>query len=115
VLQPLNLDKPHARPQIIPVPPVTDVPTYNVDYLPVHRINMTYLKAPRDPKEIWDSECQEYDLDVQDMVFLSDVNEGGSQERLSARQLEAMLWALEAASAAAHERSLQSTGILCSF
>jgi hypothetical protein len=92
---------------------VTDVASYRVDYLPVHRINMTYLKAPRDPKEIRDAECQEYDLDVQDMEFLNDVNQGGTQDRLSARQLEAMLWALEAASSAAHEINLQNTGAPC--
>jgi hypothetical protein len=109
-VQPANPDKTHPRAKIIPVPPVTDVPSYRVDYLPVHRIN----KAPRDPKDIWDTECQEYDLDVQDMEFLNDVNQGGTQERLSSRQLEAMLWALEVASNAAHESSLQNTGAYCS-
>lgn len=99
-----------VKPKIIPVPPVKLVPTYNVDYLPVHRIDVTFLKAPRDPKEVWEADWQEYDLDVQDTVFLNDVNQGGTQDRLSARQLEVMLWTLEVRCAAATERSLQAAG-----
>lgn len=96
------------KPAIIPVPPVIEVPTYAVDYLPVHKVLVTYQKAPRDKVEIWDAECLEYDLDVQDCVFLKDVNQGGTQERLSWRQLESMLWHLEVKNSEATEHSLQS-------
>jgi hypothetical protein len=97
-----------TKPAIIPVPLVNEVPSYAVDYLPVHKVLVTYQKAPRDKAEIWDAEYLEYDLDVQDCVFLKDVNQGGTQERLSWRQLESMLWHLEVKNSEATERSLQS-------
>jgi hypothetical protein len=78
-----------------------------VDYLPIHKVPVTYLKAPRDKSDLWECEWLEYDLDVQDMQFLKDVNQGGTQERLTWRQLEEMLWHLEVKNAEATQRTVQ--------
>ena len=94
----------------IPVPPVTDVKTYGVDYLPVHKVPVTYLKAPKEIIDKVESEWQEYDLDVEDEEFLREVNDDGMQERLTWRQLEEMLWHLEVKNAEANERVVQGTG-----
>jgi hypothetical protein len=51
----------------------------------------------------------------QNMEFSNDLHQGGTQERLSARQLEGMLWALVEASNAAHESNLQNTSVPCSI
>jgi hypothetical protein len=99
------------KPILIPIPPVTEVKTYAVDYLPLYQVPVTYVKAPRDKSDLWDSDWLEYDLDVQDTEFLRDVNSNGTQERLTWRQLEEMLWHLEVKNAEATQRSLQSTGV----
>lgn len=103
-MQPAEED---AKPIIIPVPPVTRVPTYAVDYLPIHNVLLTYQKAPHDKSEVWTSQWQEYDLDEEDVAFLHEVNQGGTQSRLTWSQLETMLWNLEVQTAEASERSLQ--------
>lgn len=97
------------KPTIIPIPPVTQVPTYESDYLPLHRVTLTYIKAPMDKREIFEHSYYEYDLDTEDCQFLQDVNQG-TQDRLQPRQLEKMLWQLEVMNDAATQNYLQAAG-----
>lgn len=98
-----------TRSSIIPIPPVTQVPTYESDYLPLHSITLTYIKAPLDKREIFEHSYYEYDLDAEDCQFLHDVNQG-TQDRLQPRQLEKMLWQLEVMNDAATQNYLQAAG-----
>lgn len=91
---------------------MTRTPTYVTDYLPLHAVPTTYLRAPREGREVWECEWHDYDLDLEDDRFLRDVNQGGTQDRLTASQLEAMLWTLETQNAEATERTLQVAGSL---
>lgn len=101
----MESDKPIIQ---IPIPPVNLVPTYNTDYLPVHTVGITYQKAPS-RVEVQDKEWQEYDLDADDIDFLHDINQG-SQNRLSDKQMEILIWKLETMNADATERSLAQAG-----
>jgi hypothetical protein len=92
----------------IPIPPVNLVPTYNTDYLPLHTVGITYLKAPG-KGDVVDKEWQEYDLDADDINFLHDINQG-SQSRLTDKQMEMLVWKLETMNAAATEHSLTQAG-----
>lgn len=94
---------------VIPIPPVTQVPTYESDYLPLHSVTLTYIKAPLDKREIFEHSYYEYDLDTEDCQFLQDVNQG-TQDRLQPRQLEKMLWQLEVMNDAATQNYLQAAG-----
>jgi hypothetical protein len=91
------------------VPPVTRVPTYETDYLPTHSITVPYIKQPLDQREIIEHESHEYDLDVDDCQFLHDVNQG-TQDRLQPRQLERMLYELEALNDKATKNHAQVAG-----
>jgi hypothetical protein len=94
----------------IPVPDVKLVPTYPTDYLPTHKITLTYLKAPVDKSDKWDDEAYEYDLDVEDCEFLNNVNQE-TQDRLTAKQLERMIWELEVLNHQAAQQSQQLGGM----
>eukprot|EP00892_Ulva_mutabilis_P004363 jgi/Ulvmu1/2299/UM013_0146.1 len=94
---------------IIPIPPVTLVPTYGADYLPVHSITLTYIKGPMEKRDIFEHQYYEYDLDSEDCAFLQDVNQG-TQDRLQPRQLERMLWQLEVLNDGATQQYLQAAG-----
>ena len=99
----------HKKPKEIdiPIPPVTHVPTYNTDYLPLHTVGLTYLRVPGKAES--EKEYAEYDLDGSDEAFLSDLNHDG-QDRLSDKKLEMLLWKLETSNAEATERSLSQAG-----
>lgn len=76
----------------IPIPGVTKVATYDLDYLPTFRERNTYLRGRGgtgydDPIQV------EYDLDAEDEAWLKRLN--GPQERLSADKFETMLWKLD--------------------
>jgi hypothetical protein len=92
----------------IPIPPVNLVPTYNTDYLPVHTVGITYQKAPS-RLELQDKAWQEYDLDADDIDFLHDINQG-SQNRLSDKQLEMLIWKLETMNSSVTDKSLTQAG-----
>lgn len=95
----------------IPIPPVLDVPTYAADYLPTYREAPAYVRgrggtAHHDPRAV------EYDLDDEDRAWLGRAFNSGGQARLPPDRLEAMLWRLEVANAAATDTALAAAGAL---
>lgn len=85
----------------IPIPGVTRVPTYDIDYLPAFRERNTYVRG-RGGTGYDDPTLVEYDLDVEDEAWLQAFN--GDQERLSPEKFETMLWRLDIANAEATDR-----------
>jgi hypothetical protein len=109
-LQDRNEIKPKM--EIIPVPAVTRVATYETDYLPTHSITVSYIKQPLDPGEVHEHESYQYDLDLDDCLFLNDVNRP-AQDRLHPKQLERMLYELEVLDSSSNKGHVQTAG-MCS-
>ena len=80
----------------IPIPGVTRVATYEIDYLPAYREKHTYLRG-KGGTDWNDPSFVEYDLDLEDEQWLTEFN--GDQERLSPEKFEAMLFHLDIAHA----------------
>ncbi|EIE24666.1 hypothetical protein COCSUDRAFT_41002 [Coccomyxa subellipsoidea C-169] len=91
----------------IPVPKVTLVPTYNIDYLPTFREQNTYIRG-RGGIGYHDDRFIEYDLDKEDQEWLEAFNKG--QDRLPSRRMELLMWRLECANAEATDRALAAAG-----
>ncbi|CAL8467691.1 g7229 [Coccomyxa elongata] len=92
----------------IPVPKVTAVPTYNIDYLPTFREQSTYIRG-RGGIGYHDERFIEYDLDKEDEEWLEAFNRG-QEDRLPARRMELLMWRLECANAEATDRALAAAG-----
>ena len=95
----------------IPIPPVLDVPTYAADYLPTYREAAAYVRG-RGGTSHHDPRAVEYDLDDEDRAWLGTAFNAGGQPRLPADRLEAMVWRLEVANAAATDAALAAAGAL---
>ena len=94
----------HARPtgsKEIPIPGITKVPTYDLDYLPAFRERNTYLRG-KGGTGYDDPTLVEYDLDTEDEGWLAEFN--GEQERLAPEKFEGMLWRLDVANAEATDK-----------
>lgn len=85
----------------IPIPGVTKVPTYQLDYLPTFRERNTYLRG-RGGNNYDDPTLVEYDLDSEDDAWLKKFN--GPHERLSSEKFETMLWKLDVANGEATDK-----------
>ena len=85
----------------IPIPGVTRVPTYDLDYLPAFRERYTYLRG-KGSNGYEDKTLVEYDLDAEDEAWLSVFN--GEQERLDPDKFEKMLWVLDIENGKASDR-----------
>jgi enhancer of polycomb-like protein len=85
----------------IPIPGVTRIPTYALEYLPTFRDRNTYLRG-RGGCGYDDPTFVEYDLDSEDESWLAEFNR--DQERLTADKFEAMLWKLDVGNADATDK-----------
>eukprot|EP00887_Chlorella_sp_A99_P003834 scaffold11.g3834.t1 len=100
----------------IPIPGVSRIPTYALDYLPTFRDRNTYLRGKGESGVVCvggvgyaDPSLVEYDMDSEDEGWLAEFN-GDGQERLSWERFEAMVWKLEVHNAAATDRALTFAG-----
>lgn len=85
----------------IPIPGVTRVPTYEIEYLPAYREKHTYLRG-KGGTDWNDPSFVEYDLDLEDEAWLKEFN--GDQERITPEKFEAMLWHLDIANSEALDK-----------
>lgn len=107
-LQPKQaIQEPHQPGKEIPIPGVTIVPTYAIDYLPTFRERNTYIRG-KGGDGYHDPTYVEYDLDSEDERWLEEFN--GDQERLSVHKFEMMLWKLDVHNAEATDRVLTLSG-----
>ncbi|DBA94861.1 TPA: hypothetical protein ACH3X1_002399 [Trebouxia sp. C0004] len=91
----------------IPTPDVRVVPTYSVEYLPVHKEPRVYIRGKAGVG--WQEEDEvDYDLDDPDRQWLAAFNRG--QERLPYRRMELLLWRLDTANAEATDSAFLSAG-----
>lgn len=99
-MQPKMVEQ-HEGVKEIPIPGVSRVPTYEIDYLPTYKERNTYLRGKggygyEDPTFV------EYDLDSEDETWLANFNR--DQDRLSSEKFETMLWKLDVANAEATDK-----------
>lgn len=91
----------------IPTPDVRVVPTYSVEYLPVHKEPRVYIRGKAGIG--WQEEDEvDYDLDDEDRQWLTAFNRG--QDRLPYRRMELLLWKLDTANAEATDSAFLSAG-----
>lgn len=92
----------------IPIPGVSRVPTYDVDYLPTFRERNTYIRG-KGGSGYDDATFVEYDADSEDEEWLNNFNR--DQARLSLEKFEAMLWKLDIANSEASDKSFTYLGL----
>lgn len=101
VAPPANPDEKPVPVKEIPIPGVTRVPTYEIEYLPAYREKHTYLRG-KGGTDWNDPSFVEYDLDLEDEAWLKEFN--GDQERITPEKFEAMLWHLDIANSEAIDK-----------